>query len=88
MSTMAHGPSETVPEKRSWSLPAAPEFWAFMAIASMWIAVLVTAVWGGDIVNSDAGGTNSTVPTVVPVAISASIATWLVAKHGFRRGRD
>jgi hypothetical protein len=53
----------------------------------MWLAVLFTAIWGGDIVNTDAGGTNSTVPTVVPVAIFAFLGTWVVARHGFRRSR-
>ena len=88
MSTMAHEPSKTVGEKRPWSMPAPPEFWAFMAIASMWVAVLVTAVWGGDIVSHDAGGSNASVPTVVVVAIFAFLGTWVVARHGFRQSKD
>ena len=88
MSTMAHEPSETARENRSWSLPAGPEFWAFLAIASMWVAVLVTAVWGGDIVSHDGGGSSASVPTVVLVAVFAFLGTWVVARHGFRRSRD
>lgn len=88
MSTMAHGPSETVREKGSWSLPVVPELWAAVAIAFMWIAVLFTAIWGGDMVTYDAGGSGATIPTVVPVAIFAFLGTWVVARHGFRRSRD
>jgi hypothetical protein len=88
MSTMAHGPSETVRESRSWSLPAARELWAAVAIAFIWLAVLCTAIWGGDIVSNDAGGSSDSVPTVVVVAIFAFLGTWVVARHGFRRSRD
>jgi hypothetical protein len=85
VSTMTHGPSDLVPAKREWSLPFVPELWASAAIAVMWLAVLFTALWGPDIVNTSAGGDSSTVPSVVPVAIFAFLATWVVAKYGFRR---
>jgi hypothetical protein len=88
MSTMTHGPSEVAREKRLWSPAVVPEMWASFAIGFMWLAVLFTAIWGGDIVTADAGGSNSTVPTVVPVAIFAFLGTWVVARHGFRRSRD
>ena len=88
MSTMTHGPSEIAREKRLWSPAVVPEMWASFAIGFMWLAVLFTAIWGGDIVNTYAGGSNSTVPTVVPVAIFAFLGTWMVARHGFRRSRD
>jgi len=87
MSTMTHGPSNAVPENRRWSLPLVPELWASLAIAVIWLSVLFSAVWGPDIVNSNAGGDNSVVPSVVPVAIFAFLATWVVAKYGFRRTR-
>ncbi len=88
MSTMTHGPPDVVREKRDWSLPFVPEAWASLAIAVMWLAVLFTALWGPDIVNRGAGGDSSTVPSVVPVAIFAFFATWVVAKYGFRRRRE
>jgi hypothetical protein len=84
MSTMTHGP-DVVHEQRRSSLPVVPELWASGAIAVIWIAVLCTAIWGGNIVNNDAGGNQSTVPTVVVVAIFAFLGTWVVAKYGFRR---
>ena len=46
MSTMAHGPSDAVRQKRGWSLPLVPEVWASLAIAVMWLAVLFTASGG------------------------------------------
>jgi hypothetical protein len=88
VSTMTHGPPDVVREKRDWSLPFVPEAWASLAIAVMWLAVLFTALWGPDIVNRGAGGDSSTVPSVVPVAIFAFFATWVVAKYGFRRRRE
>jgi hypothetical protein len=88
MSTMTHGPSDVVQENRRWSLPLVPEVWASLAIAVIWLSVLFTAIWGPDIVNTSAGGDSSTVPSVVPVAIFAFLATWVVAKYGFRRTRS
>ena len=88
MSTMTHGPSDVVREKRGWSLPLVPEMWASLAIAVMWLAVLFTALWAPNIVNTSVGGDSSTVPSVVPVAIFAFLGTWVVAKYGFRRTRE
>jgi hypothetical protein len=58
--------------------------WASLAIVAMWIAVAVTAVWGLDFVsNSGPGGSSTTIPSGIAVAVFASIGTWAVAKHGF-----
>jgi hypothetical protein len=88
MSTITHGPPDTLREKRNWALPLIPEVWASLAISVMWLAVLFTAIWGPAIVNNNAGGNSETIPTVVPVAIFAFLGTWVVARHGFRRSRD
>lgn len=62
------------------------DMWAALAIVMIWVAVLVTAVWGPAIDNSNGAGTNtSSVPSVVVVAVFAALATWPVAKYGFRR---
>jgi hypothetical protein len=75
-------------ERRGWSLNAvAREAWAGLAIIVMWLAVLFDAVFGPDIVNSSAGGDSSSVPSAVAIAIFAFLATWAVARHGFRGGR-
>ena len=87
MSTMTHGPSSSVRENRRWPFPLVPEMWASLAIAVVWLSVLFTAIWGPNIVNTSAGGDSSTVPSVVPVAIFAFLATWVVAKYGFRAAR-
>ena len=62
-----------------------PELWASVAIIAMWLAVLFTAVWGPDFVSTTPGGTTTTIPSAVLVALFASLATWAVAKYGFRR---
>jgi hypothetical protein len=88
MSTISHKPSGVVPEKRPWSLQLqVPEMWASLAICVMWLSVLFDAIWGPDIVNSSAGGDHSSVPSAVAVALFAFLATWVVAKYGFRRER-
>jgi hypothetical protein len=88
MSTISHEPSGDVQEKRHWSLQVlVPEMWASLAIVVMWLAVLFDGVFGPDIVTSTAGGDHSTVPSAVAVALFASLATWVVAKYGFRHER-
>jgi hypothetical protein len=88
MSTISHEPSADAREKRRWSLQLlVPEMWASLAIVVMWLAVLFDAVFGPDIVNSSAGGDHSTVPSAVAVALFAFLATWVVAKYGFRHER-
>jgi hypothetical protein len=88
MSTISHEPSVDAREKRRWSLQLlVPEMWASLAIVVMWLAVLFDAIFGPDIVNSSAGGDHSTVPSAVAVALFAFLATWVVAKYGFRHER-
>lgn len=60
------------------------ELWASLAITAMWVAVLVTAVFGGDMHFQDSSGSGSQIPSAVAVALFAAIASWGVAKHGYR----
>jgi len=53
----------------------------------MWLFVLFDAVFCPDIVTPSAGGDTSTVPSAVAVAVFAFLATWVVARYGFREGR-
>jgi hypothetical protein len=88
MSTVSHEPSRIAPEKWVGTLRLlGPEAWASLAIVVMWLSVLVSAIWGPDIVDSSAGGDHSTVPSAVAVALFAFLATWVVARYGFRRER-
>ena len=61
------------------------ERWASVAIAAIWLAVLFTAVFAPNFVSSDAAGNSTTVPSVIPVAIFAWLATSGVAKVAFGR---
>jgi hypothetical protein len=84
MSTIPHHTTAAVSEQRSWtSQLLVPEMWASLAITVMWLAVLLDAVWGPNIVSDTPGGTHSSVPSAVPVALFAFLATWVVAKYGF-----
>ena len=84
MTTIPHGPP--LAERRSWI--DARDLWASLAIAVIWLAVLFSAAFGSDIKAFDAGGSNSTIPSAVGVALFAALATWPVAKYGFTRKRE
>jgi hypothetical protein len=89
MTTIPHEPSAVVREKQPWSVQLlVREMWASVAIIVMWLAVLFDALFGPDIVNSTAAGDHSTVPSAVAVALFAFLATWVVARYGFRRERN
>jgi hypothetical protein len=87
MSTISHPPTGVVPERSHQSLQLlVTEMWASLAIVVMWIAVAVSAVWGPDFVStSGSGGSSTTIPSGIAVALFASIGTWALAKYGFAR---
>ena len=87
MTTIPHEPTRVATEKRERSMQLlVPEIWASLAIAVMWLSVLFTAIWGANIATTTVGGTSSTVPSAVVVAIFAFFGTWVVARYGFRHG--
>jgi hypothetical protein len=89
MSSITHEPAATPERRRGWSRVVVREMWAALAIVVMWLTVLLTALFGPDIVTSSASGDAATVPSSVPVALFALLATWVVARYGFgRRGGD
>jgi hypothetical protein len=89
MSTVTHEPARIAREKRPWlSQFLVREMWTSLAIIVMWLSVLVDAIWGPNIVNATAGGDSSTVPSAVAVALFAFLATWVVARYGFRERCD
>jgi hypothetical protein len=89
MATMPHQPSSVMRERPSWSLRLlVSEMWASLAIIVIWLAVLFDAIYGPNIVNTSPGGNTSSVPSAVPVALFAFLATWPVAKYGFRNRRE
>ena len=84
--TFTQAPSRVEPHRWAWTQRR--PVWASLAIVAMWIAVLFAAVYGSDFVTtSSAAGVASdrtTVPSVIPVALFACIATIIVARYGFR----
>jgi hypothetical protein len=86
MATVPHEPSQVGPERQRWSLQLlVPEVWASLAIAVMWLAVLFDAVWGPDFVSSTSGGSTTTIPSAIIVAVFAYLGTRVVARYGFGR---
>jgi hypothetical protein len=88
MTTVPHQPSEVAPERRAWTAALVPEMWASLAIVVMWLAVLVDAIAGPNIESSTPGGTTSSVPSAVALALFAFLGTWVVARYGFRKRTD
>jgi type IV secretory pathway TrbL component len=82
MSVIPHEPSV---DRYAWL--RITEMWASLAIAVIWLAVLFDAIFGPNITSSTVGGTDSSVPSAVAVALFATIATWAVAKYGLRPGK-
>jgi len=91
MTSIPHEPStRIVPEKRLSQLHVR-EMWASLAIIVIWLSVLADAVFGPDIVsNNGVGdtGERTTVPSAVVVSFFAFLATWVVARYGFRDERE
>ena len=88
MSTISHEPTGVVPARQRWVFQLlVPEMWAALAIVVIWLSVLFAAIFGPDIVSSSAGGDHSIIPSAVVVALFAFLATWAVARYGFRRER-
>ncbi len=87
MTTISHEPPGVVGDQARWSLQLlVPEMWAALAIIVIWLSVLFDAVFGPDIVSTGVAGDHTVVPSAVAVAPLAFLATWVVARHGFRRG--
>ena len=86
MSTISHEPVRAAREPRSWSEQVlVREMWASLAIMVIWLSVLFEAIWGPDIVSTTYIGDHTTVPSAVVGALFAFLATWVVAKYGYRR---
>ena len=90
MTSVPHGSSRIASEKRLPQL-LVTEMWASLAIIVIWLSVLADAIFGPDIVsNSGVGdvGERTTGPSAVVVSLFAFLATWVVARYGFRHERE
>ncbi len=59
------------------------EMWASLAIGVMWLAVLVSALFGPDFVSTTPGGSTTTIPSAIVIALFAVIGTSIMSKRGF-----
>jgi hypothetical protein len=85
MTTIPHDEPATV-RRPSWL--DARDMWTSLAITSIWLTVFATALFGPDIHSIDAGGSSTTIPSGVVIALFALFATMSIAKHGFTEKRD
>ncbi len=61
----------------------ARELWGGLAIISMWLAVLFVGIFGGNVVSGSPGGSYSSWPVVVVVAVVALFGTVGVGRRAF-----
>ena len=87
MTTIPHDPTHIDRERERWALLLVPELWASLAIAVMWLTVLFDAVWGPSFVSSTSGGSTTTIPSAIVVAVFAYLGTRVVARYGFGHRR-
>ena len=87
MSTMTRDTSAPPSGERWAHRLLVPEMWGTVCIVAMWLAVLFVGVYGADMRFNDAGGSASTIPSGVAVALFAAIGTGSVAKRVFGRDR-
>ena len=88
MQTVSHERTGIASERPHWRTQISfAEMWASLAIIVIWLSVLVDAIFGPDIVTTGVAGDRSSVPSAVAVALFAFLATWVVARYGFRHER-
>ena len=85
MTSILHEPTGV---QKTWTQVLVPEMWASLAIIVIWLSVLLAAVWGPNITSTTPGGTDSSVPSAVALALFAFLGTWVVARYGFRKRTD
>ena len=89
MASVSHEPLRVGSERPQWAeFLRITELWASVAITAMWLAVLFDAVYGPNFVSTTPGGTSTTIPSAIFVALFAFLGTASVAKHGFRRDKQ
>jgi hypothetical protein len=85
MASVSHEPTRYGTARPQWAeFLRITELWASVAITAMWLAVLFDAVYGPNFVSTTPGGTSTTIPSAIFVAVFAFLGTASVAKHGFR----
>jgi hypothetical protein len=85
MTTISHSAPQA--RERHGQKLLVPDVAASLAIAVIWLCVLFDAIYGPDLVTRSAGGDFVSFPSVIVVAFFAFLATWVVARHGFRGER-
>ena len=79
----SEAPDATTESRGGRTRSVVPEMWTSLAIGVIWLVVLFDALFGPDIVSSSAGSF-SRIPSAIVLGLFAWLATWVVARHGFR----
>jgi hypothetical protein len=85
MTTLTQEPPREAPARKHLSDFLASEMWASLAISVIWLSVMFEAVYGPAIETRGVAGDSSSVPIAVVGTIFAFFATWVLARHAFRR---
>jgi hypothetical protein len=86
MTVMTHEPSTGTPTRQGIaSRLLVPGFWATVSIVMIWLAVLFDGIFGGDMTFTNSSPQVTVIPSVVAVALFATIATASIAKRVFGR---
>jgi hypothetical protein len=84
MTTIQHQPAQPIHERRGLRMPVGREVWASLTISIMWLTVLLDALFGPDIETRGVAGDSAVIPSAVVLSFFVFLATWIVARHGFR----
>lgn len=87
MATIQHQPAQPIHEQRSLRMPVGREVWASLTISIMWLTVLLDALFGPDIETRGVAGDSAVIPSAVVLSFFVFLATWIVARYGFRGER-
>jgi hypothetical protein len=84
MTTFSHEPVKGMDERSHWTEVFTRDLWVSLTISIMWVTVLLDALFGPNI-ETQTVTSHEVWPSAVPISLFVLLATWLVARYGFRR---
>jgi ABC-type antimicrobial peptide transport system permease subunit len=89
MTAIPHEPSNLHRDAPTtwWAQLIVPQMWATLAIVVIWLAVLFASIYAADTQTWSVSGDHATIPSAVLITPFAFLATWVVARNGYRRDK-